>query len=49
MIVALWYRWIQSKQWRWLVITGAVIILDLLIGTWLIAWELRFLKEVMLP
>ena len=45
MIVALWHRWTQSGQWWWLLVLGSVLLADILIGSWLIAWELKLLKE----
>jgi hypothetical protein len=46
-IVALWHRWVSSGQWWWLALLGGVLIVDVLIGSWLISQELRILKEVM--
>lgn len=45
MIVAIWLRWRQDRRWWWLALIGGVLILDILIGSWLIAWELRVLGE----
>ena len=45
MIYALWGRWRLGGQWWWLALIGAVLLLDIFIGSWLIAWELKILKE----
>lgn len=45
MIIALWHRWVEQGQWWWLLLIGGVLLLDVLIGSWLIAWEIRLLKE----
>lgn len=45
MIFAIWRTWVERGQWWWLVLLGVVLLLDVLIGSWLIAWELRIFKE----
>ena len=45
MIVAIWHKWVEQGQWWWLALIGVVLLLDVLIGSWLIAWELKLLKE----
>lgn len=45
MIVALWHRWTQQRAYRWLVILLALFVVDLLVGSLLIGWELRLLRE----
>lgn len=45
MIIALWNRWRTQKQWWWLALLRAVLILYAAIGSWLIAWELEHLWE----
>ena len=45
MIFAIWRTWVERGQWWWLLILGAVLLTDVLIGSWLIGWELRLLKE----
>jgi hypothetical protein len=45
MIVAAWKRWVDSGQWWWLLVIGAVLLLDVTIGSWLIAKEIELLKE----
>jgi hypothetical protein len=44
-IIALWHRYVTQGQWWWLALLGGVLLLDVLIGSWLIAWEIRLLKE----
>jgi len=44
-IVALWRTWIERGQWWWLALIAAAMLLDVFIGSWLIAQELRILKE----
>jgi hypothetical protein len=45
MLIAVWKRWVDSRQWWWLALLGGVLIVDALIGSWLIAQEIRLLKE----
>ena len=45
MLIAIWHRWTQSGQWWWLALLAGVLLVDVLIGSWLIAWELKLLKE----
>lgn len=45
MIVAAWHRWVETGQWWWLVVLAGVLALDVLVGTWLIAFELELLRE----
>ena len=47
MIIAAWRRWVDSGQWWWLIVIGAVLLVDVFIGSWLIAWELQILKGQM--
>lgn len=47
MIVALWQRWRERRRWWWLVVIGAVLALDALVGSALIAWELRVLRGML--
>lgn len=49
MIVALWHRWTHDHRLRWLTLCLAILALDVAIGSWLIAWELRMLREVWKP
>lgn len=44
MIVAAWHRWIETKQSWWLLVLAGVLVLDVVVGSALIAWELRELK-----
>ena len=46
MLIAIWHRWVQQGQWWWLVILGAILLVDALIGSWLIAKEIELLREV---
>lgn len=44
MILAVWRKWIEQGQWWWLAVLAAVLLADVLIGTWLIGQELRLLR-----
>ena len=44
MIVLLWNRYRTGPAW-WLLVLGAFLLADALIGTWLLSWEIRMLKE----
>lgn len=46
MISAIWRRWIERGQWWWLALLGVVLLADIIIGSWLIAWELKLFKEL---
>jgi hypothetical protein len=43
----MWRRWVEQGQWWWLALIAAVLALDVFVGSWLIAWELRVLERVM--
>lgn len=43
-IVLLWHRWVELGQARWLAL--ALVLLDVFLGTWLIKWEIEFIREV---
>lgn len=45
MIVALWHRWTQDRHYRWLALCLAILAIDLLVGSALLAWEIRLLRE----
>jgi len=45
-IVTLWHRWRLDRNWWWLALLAGVMLLDVVIGSWLIAQELRVFKEV---
>ena len=45
MIIALWARWRQDGRWRWLALVLAVLVLDAFVGSTLLSWEIRQLKE----
>lgn len=47
MIVLLWNRWRSDRAARWLALCLAILTLDLLVGSALLAWELAVLREVM--
>lgn len=47
MIVLLWQRWTADRHFRWLALCLAILTLDLLVGSALVAWELSVLREVM--
>lgn len=49
MILALWHRWTQSRNTRWLVLVAALLALDVVLGSWLIAWELQTLRDMWRP
>jgi heme A synthase len=40
-IVALWRRWTTDRRARWLALAAGVLVLDAIVGGWIIAWELR--------
>lgn len=44
-IVAIWLRWKQDKRWWWLALIGGVLAVDVLLGSWLISWEINYIKE----
>lgn len=46
MIVLLWHRWVELGQARWLALALALVLLDVFLGTWLIKWEIEFIREV---
>jgi len=46
-VIAIWRKWVEQGQWWWLALIAAVLLADVLIGSWLLAWEIRTLKEVM--
>lgn len=39
MIISAWRRWVHDHQRRWLLIMGAAVLLDAIIGPWLIVYE----------
>ena len=45
MLIAIWRTWVERRQWWWLALMGAVLLLDVFVGSWLIAWEIRLLRE----
>ena len=45
-IVLLWHRWVELGQARWLALALALVLLDVFLGTWLIKWEIEFIREV---
>lgn len=45
MIFALWQRWLQHGHFRWLAILMALLVVDLFVGSALVAWEIRLLRE----
>lgn len=45
MIIAAWRRWIETGQWWWVLVLAAVVLVDALIGSWLIAKELQLFKD----
>ena len=45
MIVALWQRWTRDGHFRWLALCLGILIADLFVGSLLVAWELRLLRE----
>lgn len=45
MIVAAWYRWVQTRQWWWLCLLVGILLLDVLFASYIVAWELRMLRE----
>ena len=44
MIIAIWHRYVTGSRW-WLILLTGVLFADILIGSWLLVWELRILKE----
>ena len=44
MIFAAWHRWVDTGQAWWLLVLVAVVLLDVLVGSWLIAQEVRLLR-----
>lgn len=46
MIIALWLRFVDEGAWKWLALAAAIVALDVFVGSWLIAQELRLLREV---
>jgi hypothetical protein len=48
-IVALWHRWSRDGHYRWLALCLGVLVLDLFVGAWLVAWEIRLLKDLWTP
>ena len=44
MIIVLWHRWTQSGHSRWLALCLALLVADLLVGSALIAWEIRMVR-----
>lgn len=46
MIIAAWKRWVDTGQAWWLLVIGAVIVLDVFVGSWLIAKEIELLRAV---
>ena len=49
MIIAAWRRWVDSGQWWWLAVLAGVLLADVVIGSWLLAYELELLKEYIRP
>jgi hypothetical protein len=47
MIIALWHRWTKEGRRRWLLLCGAVILLDVLIGSALLKLELELLRDML--
>jgi hypothetical protein len=45
-IVALWHRWQTGHGLHYLALALAVLALDIFLGSALLAWELRVLREV---
>ena len=45
MIVALWSRWTRDHHYRWLALCLGVLALDMLIGSALVAYEVRLIRE----
>ena len=43
MSIGLWHRWITTHRYRWLVLVVAVALADIVVGAWLIRWELSLL------
>lgn len=43
-IFAMWHRWVETGQAWWLLVLAGVVMVDVLVGSWLIAQELRLLK-----
>jgi hypothetical protein len=48
-IVALWYRWTRDGHYRWLALCLAILALDLFVGSALLAWEIRLLRDAWTP
>lgn len=45
MIFALWHRWTRDRHFRWIALLLAILVVDLFVGSALIAWEIRLLRE----
>ena len=44
MIFAMWHRWVDTGQAWWLLVLAGVVLIDVLVGSWLIAQEVRLLR-----
>lgn len=45
MIVALWHRWVQSGDARWIFLCGALLVADVFLGAWIVSLWLPALVE----
>jgi len=44
-IFAIWRTWVERGQWWWLAVLAAVLLADVLIGSYILSLELQLLKE----
>ena len=47
MLIAIWARWRMERRWWWIALIVGVLAADVLIGSWLVAWEIKAFKEMM--
>lgn len=47
MILAAWKRWMDTGQAWWILVLCAILVLDVLVGSYIIGWELRLLKGML--
>lgn len=46
MIWTIWKRWVDSHRWWWLLLLPAIMLLDVVVGTWVIAREIELLRRM---